>query len=435
MQLKEKIIASFDSPKNTGELDEKTFFAKHKATAFENFKQQDFPTTKNEDWKYTNLKSLLKNDFELFPEKNHSIQKHDIEKFLLLKESCINLVFVNGFFDANTSTNLREIDEISIFSDVSKDHTLQLEQFLAATNGASANCFVNLNNSFLKDGVLVNIPKGKAFEPVIQILYLSSGETPATIFQTRNLVNVGENAQVKITESHYNLSDNKSLTNAFTEIHAAKNALVDYHKIQNDTPNASLIDHTIVRQQSNSEVSMFTISIGGSLTRNNLVFNHEGEHINSNLYGVSVLNQSQHVDNNTLINHQQPNCESNECYKGIYSKNSTGVFNGKVYVHPEAQKTNAYQQNDNILLDNTATVNAKPQLEIFADDVKCSHGCTMGELDKNALFYLQTRGISENEAKKLLLYAFANEVLENVKVEALKSKMAELIDGKLEILA
>jgi Fe-S cluster assembly protein SufD len=436
MNLKEKITASFTAPENQGEIAKNALFGEKKLAAFNSFKQQDFPTTKNEDWKYTNLKSLLKNNFELFPNKTHTLQEKDIKKYLLIEESSINLVFVNGFFDENLSTNLQEISEINTLSSIATQEKSQAEfKQLFETTESIDNCFVNLNNAFLSDGVFINIPKGKAYEPVIQILYLTHGDAEASMFQAKNLVFVGENSQVKIIESHYNLSENKSLTNSFTEIYAGKSALVAYHKIQNDQVNASLIDHTYVHQKSKSEVSLFTLSLGGDLTRNNLVFNHQGEHINSNLYGVSILNKSQHVDNNTLINHQQPNCESNECYKGIYAENSTGVFNGKVYVHREAQKTNAYQQNDNILLDNTATINAKPQLEIFADDVKCSHGCTMGELDNDALFYLKTRGIPENDAKKLLLYAFANEAVENIKIPSLKKSIAHLIDEKLDTLS
>jgi Fe-S cluster assembly protein SufD len=194
-----------------------------------------------------------------------------------------------------------------------------------------------------------------------------------------------------------------------------------------------LIDNTFVSQKKQSIASVSTFSFGGKLIRNNLEFYHNGEHITSNLNGISLLKGKQHVDNYTLVNHKHPNCESHELYKGIYSENSSGVFNGKVIVQSEAQKTNAFQQSNNILIDDKATINAKPQLEIFADDVKCSHGCTIGQLDENALFYMQSRGIPKKEAKALLLYAFANDVVEKIKIPHLRVRISKLISKKLDV--
>ena len=196
---------------------------------------------------------------------------------------------------------------------------------------------------------------------------------------------------------------------------------------------ASLIDNTFVAQERDTVCSVHTFSFGGKIVRNNLNFYQNGEYVDSILKGITILEDKQHVDHHTLVHHIVPNCESHQDYKGIYDDKSTGVFNGKVIVEKEAQKTNAYQQNNNVLISDKATINAKPQLEIFADDVKCSHGCTIGQLDDQALFYMQQRGIPKKEAKALLMYAFANTVLESVKIPELKSRINKLIAKKLNV--
>ena len=208
---------------------------------------------------------------------------------------------------------------------------------------------------------------------------------------------------------------------------------MDYYKIQNDRANASLIDTTYISQEEQSNCRVHTFSFGGKMTRNNLNFYQRGERCDSTLKGITILEGKQHVDHNTLVNHIEPNCESHQDYKGIFGDSSTGVFNGKVVVEREAQKTDAFQQNNNILIDDKATINAKPQLEIFADDVKCSHGCTIGQLDEEALFYLRSRGIAKKEARALLMYAFANNVLESVKIPELKRRINKLIATKIGV--
>ncbi len=203
--------------------------------------------------------------------------------------------------------------------------------------------------------------------------------------------------------------------------------------MQNDRASASLIDSTFVSQKRDSVASVHTFSFGGNLTRNNLEFYQEGEHCVSHLNGISILNEKQHVDNHTLVKHKAPNCESHEMYKGIYDDRATGVFNGKVIVEQAAQKINAFQQNNNIIVGDKASVNTKPQLEIFADDVKCSHGCTIGQLDESALFYMQQRGIPKKEAKALLMYAFSNDALKDVKIPELKAQLNKIIAHKLDV--
>jgi len=223
------------------------------------------------------------------------------------------------------------------------------------------------------------------------------------------------------------------LTNSVTEVFANKRAIIDYYKVQNDKQSASLIDNTYIKQQRESHASVHTFAFGGQITRNNLNFYQHGERLDSTLKGITIIGDKQHVDHNTLVHHIEPNCESHQDYKGIFGDNATGVFNGKVIVEKDAQKTNAYQSNNNLLLNDKATINTKPQLEIFADDVKCSHGCTIGQLDEDALFYLRSRGIPTKEARALLMYAFSNTVLESVKIPQLKKRINKIIANKLGV--
>ena len=291
----------------------------------------------------------------------------------------------------------------------------------------------SLNTAFSNEGVFIHIPKNKFVEKPIQIIHFSTGNESSLMFQPRNLVVVDENSQVQIIERHQSLSKNKVFTNSVTEIYADKKSIIDYYKIQNDNLQASLIDNTYVNQERNSAFSMHTFSFGNELVRNNLNISQNDEFIETTIKGVTIIGDNQHVDHNTLIKHNKPNCNSHQDYKGIYDNKSTGVFNGRIVVNKQAQKTNAFQSNNNVLLSDKATVNAKPQLEIYADDVKCSHGCTVGQLDKNALFYLKSRGIPEKEATALLMYGFANNILKSVKIPEIKTRITNIIANKLGV--
>ena len=298
---------------------------------------------------------------------------------------------------------------------------------------AAKDSLTSLNTAFSNEGAYIHIPKNKLVDKPIQIINFSTGNEAATMLQPRNLVVVDENSHVQIIERHQSLTDNPVLTNSVTEIFGNKRAIVDYYKIQNDNLNASLIDNTFVNQKHESHVSVHTFSFGGKLTRNNLNFYQNGEHMDSTLNGITIIGDKQHVDHNTLVHHIEPNCESHQDYKGIFNDSATGVFNGKVVVNKEAQKTNAFQSNNNILLSDKATINSKPQLEIFADDVKCSHGCTIGQLDESAMFYMRSRGIPEKEAKALLMFAFSNNVLSSVKIPEIKQRITKIIANKLGV--
>src|SRR5690606_12158479 len=247
-------------------------------------------------------------------------------------------------------------------------YRLVIENYFNKT--ATKDSLPSLNTAFSTEGAYIHIPKNKMVAKPIQIIHFSTGNESAVMLQPRNLIVVDENSHVQIIERHQSLTDNAVLTNSVTEIFANKRAIVDYYKIQNDNLNTSLIDNTFINQKQESVASVHTFAFGGKLIRNNLNFYQNGERIDSTLKGVTIIGDNQHVDHNTLVHHIEPNCESHQDYKGIFGENSTGVFNGKIIVNKEAQKTNAFQANNNILVSDKATVNTKPQLEIFADDVK-----------------------------------------------------------------
>lgn len=434
MELKEKLVSSFLAFENKGILDLDSNVHAIRTESIQNFEREGFPTKKDEDWKYTSLRPLLKHDFSLFPSTENPVEFKQVKEYLINEIESYNLIFIDGIFSSFLSDTTHEDCDICVLSSAltRPKYKMVVDNYFNTITKKN-NSLSELNTAFAKEGAFINIPKNTIVSKPIQIINFSTGSEKDVLLQPRNLVIVGENSHVQIIERHQNLSKNTTLTNSVTEIFLHKRAIVDYYKIQNDTEDSSLIDSTFISQKMQSVASVNTYSFGGKIIRNNLEFYHEGEHITSNLNGISILNGKQHVDNHTLVNHKYPNCESHELYKGIYADKSTGVFNGKVIVQREAQKTNAFQQNNNILIDDGATINAKPQLEIFADDVKCSHGCTIGQLDENALFYMQTRGIPKKEAKALLLFAFGNDVVEKIKIPQLKTRITKLIAENLDV--
>ncbi len=418
--------------KGTVDLDSKVHGIR--TEAIERFERSGFPTRKDEEWKYTSLNSLIKTDYSVFPKADTAIEFKEVKQYFLHEIESYKIVFIDGVYSSFLSDTTHEGADICILSSALKQpkYKMVIDHYFG-TVASEKDSLTSLNTAFSKEGVFINVPKNTVLPKPIQVLYFSTGSENEIMLQPRNLIIVGENSHVQIYERHQSLSDNVVLTNAVTEIFAAKRAIVDAYKIQNDRPKTSLIDNTFVQQNDSSIVSVNTYSFGGNLIRNNLEFHHEGQHITSNLNGITVISDKQHVDNHTLVHHKHENCESHELYKGIFDGRSTGVFNGKVIVNKEAQKTNAFQQNDNILIGDKSSINTKPQLEIFADDVKCSHGCTIGQLDEKALFYMQSRGIPEKEAKGLMLFAFCNEAVEKIKIPALKLRIIKLLAEKLDV--
>jgi Fe-S cluster assembly protein SufD len=432
MELKEKLLSSFMAFEER--IDVTSDLHDVRTSAIKNFENKGFPTKKEESWKYTSLNSILKNDFSVFPKIENEIEFADVKKYFLHEIDTYKVVFIDGVFNSFLSSTTHDgIDVCLMSSALNKPKYKMVIDNYFNKIASKDESLTSLNTAFANEGAYINIPKSKVVDKPIEIMYFSTGREAALLVQPRNLIVVGENSHVQIIERHQSLNENPVLTNSVTEIFAQKRAIVDYYKIQNDNLEANLIDNTYVSQQKETNVSVNTFSFGGNLTRNNLNFYHFGERIVSILNGITIIGDKQHVDHYTLVQHSTPNCESHQDYKGIFSDRATGVFNGKIFVEREAQKTNAFQKSNNILLSDKATINAKPQLEIFADDVKCSHGCTIGQLDETAMFYMQQRGIPKKEAKALLMYAFSNAVIESIKIPELKQRITKIIATKLGV--
>ena len=430
--LKEKLLSSFMAFEE--KIDVTSELHDIRTSALKNFENKGFPTKKEEAWKYTSLNFVLKNDFSVFPKTDTHIEFANVKKYFLHEIDTYKVVFIDGIFNSFLSSTTHDGVDICLMSSAltKPKYKMVIDAYFNQI-ASKDESLTSLNTAFANEGAYIHIPKSKVVDKPVEIMYFSTGLESALLVQPRNLIVVGENAHIQIIERHQSLNENAVLTNSVTEIFAQKRAIVDYYKIQNDNHEANLIDNTFVSQKQESTVSVNTFSFGGNLTRNNLNFYHFGERIVSNLNGITIIGESQHVDHYTLVNHATPNCESHQDYKGIFSDNSIGVFNGKIFVEKEAQKTNAFQKSNNILLSNKATINAKPQLEIFADDVKCSHGCTIGQLDETAMFYMQQRGIPKKEAKALLMYAFSNAVIESIKIPELKQRITKIIATKLGV--
>lgn len=431
MELKDKLLSSFLAFEENVNMN--SDIHEIRSRAIKDFETTGFPTKKQEAWKYTSLNKVLKHDYTVFPKKEDTIEYRDVEKYFIDDIDTYKIVFIDGIYSSHlSSTTHDKIDACLMSSAInSSKYKPVIDNYFNKV--APKESLTSLNTAFSHEGAYINIPKNTMADKPIQVINFSTGNESALMVQPRNLIVVGENSHVQIIERHQSLTDHPVLTNSVTEIFADKRAIVDYYKIQNDNKTASLIDNTFIEQQRESVCSVHTFSFGGNLTRNNLNFYQRGERIDSTMKGVTVIEGKQHVDHNTLVHHAEPNCESHQDYKGVFGESSTGVFNGKIVVEKEAQKTNAFQSNNNILLDDKATINSKPQLEIFADDVKCSHGCTIGQLDDDALFYLRSRGVPVKEAQALLMYAFANNVLESVRIPELKKRINGIIAEKLGV--
>jgi Fe-S cluster assembly protein SufD len=432
MDLKEKLVSSFMAFENNVDVEHPIHDIR--TEAIKNFEAKGFPTKKDEAWKYTSLNNLQKIDFSIFPKEENALEYHQVKKYFLHEIDTYKIVFIDGIYSSYLSETTHDGVDICLMSSaLTKPMYKPMIDVYFNKAASTEESLTTLNTAFSREGAYIYIPKNKAPKKPVEILHFATGNEATLMLQPRNLIIVEENAELQVIERHQSLTANEVLTNCVTEIFAAKNAIVDYYKVQNDSKDASLIDNTYIAQKDKSVVNVHTFSFGGKLTRNNLNFYQNGEYIESTLKGVSILGEKQHVDHHTLVHHRQPNCESHQDYKGIYGEKSTGVFNGKIIVDKIAQKTNAFQQNNNVLISDKATINTKPQLEIFADDVKCSHGCTIGQLDEDALFYLQSRGIPRKEATGLLMYAFANNVLESVRIPELKKRINKLIATKLGV--
>lgn len=401
-------------------------FGQRRKDAFEQFKSIGFPSSKAEEWKYTNIQSLVKDTYQLdghLPGRAVNVDTAAIEGLDAYK-----IVLVNGVYRKDLSDT---IDETGVFvsslSEAAEDDVLQ--KHFAEYADKAENPFVSLNTALANDGFVINILGGNVVQKPIHIVHVAAADSQ-TFFQERNLIVVGKSAEAEIVETFINETDSaKVFGNIVSEIVVEENAKLEHYYLQQSGSAGNYNNHTEIIQSKYSLYNNYNCTFpGASFVRNTINVRLIDADVESHLYGITLLSDSQLVDNHTVVDHLKPNCESYEWYKNILQDESTAVFNGKIFVREDAQKTNAFQQNNNLLLDEDTTINTKPQLEIFADDVKCSHGCTIGQFDDEAKFYLQARGISEDQAKTLLVHAFAFDVTERFKNETLKKHVNNLVE-------
>jgi Fe-S cluster assembly protein SufD len=409
-----------------------------RAEGFKIFNRNGLPSMRNEEWKYTSISNLFKKEYHLVEDdKKNWITAKDIDAFRLPGfENANELIFVNGKFAPELSTILSSETDIIILplEEAANGKFKELvNEHLDRSSSVVKDGMHALNTSFIYGGVFIYVNKNKVVEHPVYLYHVADARENHTLAQPRSLVYAETNSKLQLIESFITIGSMDSFTNGVMEIVADTDSLVEYYKIQNDGANASQVGTTHIRQIGKCYVHAVTISLNGGMIRNNVNLIMEAERNEAHLYGLYLLKGHTHVDNHTMVDNTKPNCFSNEFYKGILDDSSAGVFNGKIFVRPDAQKTNAYQSNKNLLLSDNATVNTKPQLEIFADDVKCSHGCTIGQLDEEALFYLRTRGISKDHAQSMLLSAFAADIVEQIKPEPLRKYVEELIVERLAV--
>lgn len=431
IDLKTRLVTDFHARESVMNGEASSAFHQKKRAALAEFEKLGFPTTRNEEWKYSNVKDLTSVLYNF--NADSSITPADLEDLKIPSQEANILYFINGHYNADLSVLVSSASQIIIDSlqeAYKKDPTLVNSYFNELMKDEN-DAFSALNTAFAHDGVFIHIPDNQTVEHPVVLRFVSDARVQNVGSQPRNIIAVGRNAHVKVAEAYRTLGSERSFTNTVTEIFVGEDAGVEYYKVQNESENAYHIGTTKVKMLDRSQFYSGTVTLNGRFTRNNLNIILDGERCEAHMYGLYFPDGIQHVDNHTVADHRKPNSESNELYKGILRDRSKGVFNGKIFVRPDAQKTNAFQSCKNIVLSTEATMNTKPQLEIYADDVKCSHGTTTGQIDEEALFYMRSRGISRSEAMALLMFAFCADVISQIRIDSVREYLEGVIAEKL----
>ncbi len=409
------------------------FINSFREEAFSKFNDLGIPTKKDEAYKYTNLNLFFDHDYSSYfiPEKP-DFQKAEDFRCDILDLDAHGIVLLNGFYPTINGklTQLPGGVWIGSLNEAAKRFPEIIEKHYGKYADSTTDGLVHLNSAMASDGVFVYVPEGAALSKPVQVVNLVGGEVDS-FTQQRNLIIVEKRAEFSIIVCDHTLSPKKFLTNAVTEIFVGEEAHFDIMRVQNEHNAACKMTHTFIHQERKSFASSNNITLHGGLIRNSTYHYMGGEGAECNSYGLFLADKFQHVDNFVNVDHAFPHCTSNQLFKGVLDDMATGAFNGRILVRPDAQGTLAYQKNNNILLTDDAKMDTKPQLEIYADDVKCSHGATVGQLDGDALFYLQSRGINKREARLMLMFGFAHEVIQNIKIEPLKERMDNLVMQRL----
>ena len=404
-------------------------------TAFNHLLEKGFPTKREEEWRFTDINPILSEGFKLADSDNiANIKKSDIAQLTFKNWSGPMLVFIDGHFaehlsDMNAGQSGLTINSLDFV--LKNDQKSLLDTFVEFET-YSENAFSALNTAFIKDGAVIKLEKNVIADKPIHLLYISTKQNKPQLINPRNLIYLSENSQAALVESHFNLNDGEYFNNPVTEIRIAENARLNHIRIQNESGMAFHIGSIFVDQKQNSHYFSTSLTFGGKIARNNIYTKLDGEGIESILNGLYMGHGDQLLDNHTFIDHAKPRCESHELYQGILTDNANGVFSGKIMVHPDAQKTDAKQSNNCLLLSDEARINSKPQLEIYADDVRCTHGATVGQLNEEGIFYLRSRGISEQQAKNILTYAFVEQVIEGIGIASVRNYVDDIILNRLK---
>jgi Fe-S cluster assembly protein SufD len=395
--------------------------------AFERFGVLGFPTTKNEDWHFTSVSPIADQDYVFLAAKSGDVARDELAPFMFGATGWYTMVFVNGRFTPELSDIARLPSGVKLW-DLASAWTKAPDVVdrvgkLASYDNQS---FLALNTAFMLDGAVIQIAKDTEVDRPIHVVFVTDAAAAKGMMHPRNLILVGRNAKATVIESFVSTTDAVYLTNAVTEVSVGEGATLQHYKMQRESARAFHVGTIEASQARDSHYISFSLSTGAALSRTNIYTTLDGEGCGATLNGLYMADGEQHCDHQTQIIHAQPNCFSREMYKGVLDGRSHGVFNGKVYVHPIAQKTDGKQTNNNLLLSEHAQVDTKPQLEIFADDVKCTHGATVGQIDQVALFHLKSRGIDAALAKRLLTYAFAAGVLETIEVDEVREALEKM---------
>jgi len=422
-QLHKEKIFSNDPPEVTN-IREKSF---------KDFLRLDFPTTRMESWKNTDMKKILSRDYSI----NFEPEKEDIDFDKVfhcevpdLDTHIISLY--NGWYIYRDQPLLKLPNGtlIGSFARALKEYPKLVLKHFSKYAKSELNGFNALNTAYAQDGIFIYVPDNVEAYKTIQMVNILNKEDNLFV-QNRNLVILGKNSMLTLVHCDDSHNHKSSLSNSVTEVYMDEGATLKHYKLQNLNDETSLINSTFFYQEKDTNLATFAISLNGGLIRNDIHVKLNGQGSHADVFGLYLTDKNQHVDNQVFIDHAQPNCTSNELFKGILDDHGTAVFNGHILVRKDAQNTNAFQTNKNILLTDKATVNTKPFLEIYADDVKCSHGATVGQIDDNALFYIKSRGISEYNAKLLLMYAFAADVINKITIIPLKERIDDLVKKRL----
>ncbi|MCL4511975.1 MAG: Fe-S cluster assembly protein SufD [Bacteroidetes bacterium] len=431
-EIKNWYLSLFKDFENHLNGEKSTPFHRLRKEAIDKFAELDFPNLHQEDWRFTDISPILKHTFTYANKKSTLLpDKKGISRFLFGGMRSHLVVFVNGFYSAELSTLLPLPKGVIIGSlaEALKSNDGTVNDNISKYATFNDNVFTALNTAFTIDGAYIYIPDNIVIEDPVHILFISHG-SEKFISQPRNLIISGKNSQVKIIEHYESVDAGVYFTNSVTEIHAGESSVVDATKVQSENLDAYHVATTEVSLDSNSSYESHAVSLGANIYRHNLNVTLRGEGGDATLAGLYLLSGNQLSDTHSLIDHASPRCTSQEHYKGILDGKSRGVFNGKIMVRKGAQQTNSYQENRNIILSDEAKVDTKPQLEIFADDVKCSHGATVGQLSKESMFYLRSRGIGEEQAKSILIYAFAKDVLKGIKIDEVRSRLENILSER-----